>query len=191
MENPVKITFAAVLLASFLVPLAALADITFVAQIDNAQAQAAGNCLIGSTAQGSGTATYDPATRALSWTLRFGNNAPNFDNGLLDQGAELFAHFHIAPPGVNGGVAVTLNNGTPKQGNTVLTVGQGASLEAGDFYINIHSAGCGSGEIRGQLVETQVPALPLWGAGIAAAALIAGAARLRVRSARGGRSSAG
>ena len=29
---------------------------------------------------------------------------------------------------------------------------QAAAALAGNFYVNIHSAGCGSGEIRGQLV---------------------------------------
>ena len=124
------------------------------------QAQAAGNCLIGSTAQGSGTAELNLMTNVLAWSMTFGNNAPLFNNGLLDQGAELFAHFHNAPPGVNGGVEIVLNNGSPKAGSQVLNALQVAAALAGNFYANAHSAGCSAGEIRGQMVlDPVIPTL--------------------------------
>ena len=157
-------------------PLTAAAQNAYTMQIDNVQEQAAGNCLVGSTAQGSGTATFDPSTNTLSWDIEFGNNAPDFDNGLLDQGGELFAHFHAAAPGVNGPVRVTLNNGTPKTGSAVLAAAQVTELQSGLFYVNIHSAGCGPGEIRGQVLEAEVPAMPLWGYALGALAVLAASA---------------
>jgi hypothetical protein len=143
-------------------------------QIDNVQEQAAGNCLApGSSAMGTGTATFNSSTNLLSWNIVFGNNAPDFNNGLLDRGNELFAHFHAAAPGANGGVRVTLSNGSPKVGSQVLTAPQVAELQAGLFYANIHSDNCGNGEIRGQVLQAAVPALPLWGVALGAGALLA------------------
>ncbi len=157
---------------------AAAAQNVFEMSIDNVQEQAAGLCLIGSTAQGTGTATFVPGTSTLSWNITFGNNSPSFDNGLLDQGAEIAAHFHIGPPGVSGGVAVNVGTGNPKAGSAVLTASEVAALQAGNFYINIHSSGCGSGEIRGQVLASQVPAVPLWGILATGAALVFGASRV-------------
>jgi hypothetical protein len=136
-----------------LVALPASAQIqTFSIAIDNAQEQAAGNCLIGSTARGSGTANLHLSTNGFDWTITFGNNDPAFDNSLLDNGRELFAHFHSAPPGTNGPVEVTLNNGSPKAGTALLSPAQADAVLNGNFYVNIHSEGCGPGEIRGQVV---------------------------------------
>ena len=151
-----------VLLATLIaLPAAAQNVQNFSINIDIAQSQASGNCLIGSTALGSGTAQLDLVNNQLSWSMTFGNNSPLFNNGLLDQGGELFSHFHDAPPGVNGPVEVTLNNGSPKVGSQVLSASQVTAALAGDFYANIHSAGCGAGEIRGQmvLVPIAIPAL--------------------------------
>ena len=137
---------------------------TFSIAIDNVQSQAAGNCLIGSTAQGSGTANLNLGTNAFDWSMTFGNNGPAFNNGLLDNGGELFAHFHNAPPGVNGPVEISLNNGSPKAGNQVLNAAQRTAALDGNFYANIHSPGCGAGEIRGQMIPGLViPTLSQWG----------------------------
>ena len=153
-------TIFGVLLATLVALPAASVVQNFSIAIDNAQAQAGGNCLIGSTAQGSGTAQLDLGTNVLTWNMTFGNNAALFNNGLLDQGAELFAHFHDAPPGVNGPVQVTPNNGSPKAGSAALSAPQAAAALAGDFYANIHSAGCGAGEIRGQMLPSHaIPTL--------------------------------
>ncbi len=170
------------LVAALVLPGAAAAQTAFQMQIDIAQEQAAGNCLVGSNATGSGTATFDPPSNTLSWNITFGNNAPNFDNGLLDQGGELFSHFHSEAPGANGPIQVTLSNGSPKVGSTVLTAGQVTSLQAGLFYANIHSDGCTSGEIRGQVLPVpQVPLMPRWGFVLGAGALLIAVLGLRRR----------
>ena len=149
--------------------------------MDNAQSAATGNCLIGSTAQGTGTVTLDTITNELSWNLTFGNNAPDFDNGMLDQGAELVAHFHVAYPGVIGNAVLGIPNGSPKIGSFTISDAQAADVTAGKWYVNLHSAGCGPGEIRGQLVLSSPAPVPLgvgfWAAG--ALGLAAGATLLR------------
>lgn len=65
------------------------------------------------------------------------------------------AHIHVAPPGKNGPPIITL----VKSGDGKWTTPEGAKLtdeqhqsfEAGNLYVNVHSAQHQSGEIRGQL----------------------------------------
>jgi hypothetical protein len=163
-----------------LTPGLAQADVVkFAMPTDNAQAQAGGNCLLGSTARGSGTATFDTGTLLLTWNITFGNNSPLYDNGTLDQGAESAAHFHAAAPGVNGPVRVGVGTGNPKVGSATLSAAQAAELQQGLFYINIHSAGCGTGEIRGQLLkQNPVPAVGAAGLVMLTGVVAAGGALL-------------
>ena len=64
------------------------------------------------------------------------------------------AHIHEGAAGKNGGVLITLS----KKGsvwsvppNSKLTDPQRKALEAGNLYVNVHSAAHQDGEIRGQL----------------------------------------
>ncbi|MDP9107898.1 MAG: CHRD domain-containing protein [Pseudomonadota bacterium] len=65
------------------------------------------------------------------------------------------AHIHQGAMGVNGGVVVPLT----KTGDTTWSVPAGAKLtdeqysayQAGNMYVNVHSAANPNGEIRGQL----------------------------------------
>ncbi|HTV45822.1 MAG TPA: CHRD domain-containing protein [Stellaceae bacterium] len=98
-----------------------------------------------STATGTATASLDTATRRLSWEVTY--------SGLT--GPAKAAHIHgPAAPGRNAPVAVPLTGSlaSPIKGSAVLTAAQVASLEAGDDYINIHTAKNPGGEIRGQLM---------------------------------------
>jgi hypothetical protein len=134
--------------------------------------------------RGQGAMTFDDATGNLTWNITFGTNAPAFDNGLLSAGAtENGAHFHgPALPGQTAGVKIGLALGSPKVGAQVIAAATDrADLMAGKWYINIHSAQCLGGEIRGQvLAVSSGPALQGWGVW-ALGALILGAALFAAR----------
>lgn len=100
------------------------------------------------TSAGTGTADidYDPATKKLSWKLTY--------SGLT--GPATAAHFHgPAEAGKNAGVAVAIPNATksPAEGSATLTAAQAADLEAGKYYVNVHTAANPGGEIRGQVTK--------------------------------------
>lgn len=65
------------------------------------------------------------------------------------------AHIHEAPVGANGPVIVPLlktgEGMFAVPANTVLTPAQYASYQAGNLYVNVHSATYPAGEIRAQL----------------------------------------
>lgn len=96
---------------------------------------------------GSVTATYDTATKTLSWKGTY--------SGL--SGNPTAAHFHTGEAGKNGGVAVPIFAGaaakTPFEGKATLTDAQAADLMAGRLYVNIHTEANKAGEVRGQLVK--------------------------------------
>lgn len=169
-----------VIAASLATPASAVIQ-NYTARIDNKQEQAAGNCLVGSASRGSASMTFDTVTNNFTWNITFGTNAPDHNNGLLSQGAENNAHFHIGAPGVNGAVTIGLPLGNPKIGGQVLTAPQVTALTAGNLYINIHSVGCAAGEIRGQVLISQVPLMPVW-AWLLAAAGIAGSSIVLLRN---------
>lgn len=94
---------------------------------------------------GSVTASYDPATKQLTWSGTY--------SGLT--GPATAAHFHgPAEPGKNAGVAVPIAPATsPLKGSATLTDAQAADLMGGRWYVNIHTAANKGGELRGQLVK--------------------------------------
>jgi hypothetical protein len=101
-----------------------------------------------SAGTGTATATLDTATRKLSWEVTY--------SGL--SGPALAAHIHgPADPGKNAGVVIPFgkNVASPIKGSKILTATQMADLEAGKYYINIHTAANKGGEIRGQLTPAQ------------------------------------
>jgi hypothetical protein len=100
------------------------------------------------TSAGTGTADidYDKATKKLTWKLTY--------QGLT--GPATAGHFHgPAEPGKNAGVAVAIPNATssPVEGSATLTDAQAADLEAGKYYVNVHTAANPGGEIRGQVTK--------------------------------------
>ena len=100
------------------------------------------------TSAGNGNADidYDAATKKLSWKMTY--------SGLT--GPATAAHFHgPAEAGKNAGVAVAIPNATssPVEGSATLTDAQAADLEAGKYYVNIHTAANPGGEIRGQVTK--------------------------------------
>jgi CHRD domain len=63
------------------------------------------------------------------------------------------AHIHVGEVGVAGGIVfpLTVQGNTATLAPTTLTAAQLADLDAGKFYVNVHSAKNTKGEIRGQI----------------------------------------
>ena len=98
-----------------------------------------------SKATGTVTATYDTASKKLTWKGNY--------SGL--SGPATMAHFHgPAEPGKNAGVAVPITPSTsPFENSANLTDAQAADLMAGRWYVNVHTGAHPGGEIRGQFVK--------------------------------------
>jgi CHRD domain len=93
---------------------------------------------------GAVTATYDTATKMLSWKGSYKDLS----------GPATAAHFHAGEVGKNGGVAIPITpNTSPLEGTATLTAEQEADLMAGKWYVNVHTAANKGGEIRGQMVK--------------------------------------
>lgn len=100
------------------------------------------------TTKGSGTitATYDTATKKLTWTVTYSDLS----------GPPTAAHFHgPAAAGANAGVVVPQKDGlaSPMKGEATLTDAQAADLQAGRWYFNVHTDANKGGEIRGQVAK--------------------------------------
>jgi hypothetical protein len=99
-----------------------------------------------SAGTGDALATLDTATKTLTYTVTFANLT----------GPATAAHFHgPAAAGTNSGVAVPLGNNptSPIHGSAKLTDAQISDLEAGKWYVNVHTAANPGGEIRGQVTQ--------------------------------------
>ena len=93
---------------------------------------------------GTVTATYDDASKKLTWKGTYKDLT----------GPATAAHFHTGEPGKNGGVAVPIAPATsPLEGSATLTAEQAADMLAGKWYVNVHTATNKGGEIRGQLTK--------------------------------------
>jgi len=97
------------------------------------------------TGSGSVTASYDTASKVLTWDGSY--------SGL--SGPATAAHFHgPAEPGKNAGVAVPITPATsPLHGTATLNDAQASDLMGGRWYVNIHTEANKGGELRGQLTK--------------------------------------
>src|ERR1700712_6047137 len=96
--------------------------------------------------KGEAHATLDTVTKQLTYDVTF--------DGL--SGPATAAHFHgPADKGVNAGVVVPFAPpvASPYKGTATLTDPQVAELEAGKWYVNVHTAANPGGEIRGQVMQ--------------------------------------
>ena len=137
----IRASFAATLLAAGLLSFAAQAQ-SFTAHLDGASEVPPKD----SKGTGELTAKLDAATRTLSYTLTYRDLS----------GPAGAAHFHgPAAPGANAGVAVPIANAgsSPVKGTATLTEAQMADLEAGKWYVNVHTKANPGGEIRGQVMK--------------------------------------
>jgi len=101
--------------------------------------------------KGKGTAslTWDASTRVLTWHVTY--------SGL--SGDATMSHFHNGANGAKcgGPVAIWITKKgepvkSPITGKATLTPEQAQQLEAGNWYINVHSKDHPAGEICGQVV---------------------------------------
>jgi len=96
---------------------------------------------------GKGSAELTLTGMELSWNISF--------EGLT--GDAVAAHIHgPADKGANGGVIVSLGPmgqpmKSPIMGKATLTAAQIAELNAGKYYVNVHTVANKAGEIRGQI----------------------------------------
>jgi hypothetical protein len=104
----------------------------------------------GSAGIGTADATLDTVAKTLDYTVTW--------SGLT--GPAIMAHFHgPAAPGKNAGVLVPLGMNVasgltpPLTKKVTLTDPQIESLEAGQWYVNVHTPAHKGGEIRGQVVH--------------------------------------
>jgi len=96
-----------------------------------------------SAGSGTVTASYDSATKVLTWDGSY--------SGL--SGPATAAHFHgPADPGKNAGVALPIAPAaSPLHGTATLNDAQAADLMGGRWYVNVHTEANKGGELRGQL----------------------------------------
>ncbi|MEX0786731.1 MAG: CHRD domain-containing protein [Dehalococcoidia bacterium] len=122
-------------------------EIKFVVDMDGPQSENV--CLQGSAGTGSGQVTLDDVTNEINWTLTWQDLS----------GAAIDAHFHgPAGPGVNAVIQVGIGDLTPPSvGSAFIDDTQEADLLAGLWYVNIHTAKCPVGEIRGQVLQAPAP----------------------------------
>ena len=98
--------------------------------------------------KGTGTlqATYDPASKKLSYTVNYKDLT----------GPATAAHFHgPADAKTNAGVVVPVAGAvtSPIKGEATLTYAQAKDLADGKWYFNVHTAANKGGEIRGQVMK--------------------------------------
>jgi hypothetical protein len=98
-----------------------------------------------SAGTGMGDVTVDTEMKKLTWTVTF--------SGL--SGEPIAAHFHgPAEPGKNAGPVVDIS-GSLASGTADITDEQLADLQAGNWYLNVHTEKFPDGEIRGQVEKAQ------------------------------------
>ncbi len=90
--------------------------------------------------------TFNPASDMLSWSVSYSTMSSPVT----------MAHFHMAPAGKNGPVALWISKKgakvpDPIKGSAKLSPAQAKEFMAGDWYINVHTKKHPAGEIRGQV----------------------------------------
>ncbi len=110
-----------------------------------------------------------PGTGSARMTLNGAGTELSYEIHVRDLVGNVNAmHFHNAPAGANGGVVKTIVTGVSAGDTTIAGVWTSGDTEpltsalvdellAGNIYINVHTDSVPSGEIRGQVVDPEVP----------------------------------
>lgn len=125
---------------AFLSASPALAEmVKYKATLDGSQQSPA----VTTKAKGTATFTFDTTKKTLSWDVKY--------SGL--SGPATAAHIHgPAAMGENASPVIPFKKlKSPIKGSATLTDAQAADLEAGKYYVNVHTAANKDGEIRGQI----------------------------------------
>jgi len=106
----------------------------------------------GNVGNGTGTisGSYDDVSNLLSYSIDWADLTSSVTN----------MHFHLGAPGVPGGVELGIPGpwSSPEIGTDIaLSASQETNLLAGNWYVNVHTANFGGGEIRGQVLVSAVP----------------------------------
>lgn len=120
----------------------------------------------GFSPSGNGVVTLDTDSNLFSWTISY--------QGLTGPIVAPGAHFHgPADFGQTAGVELFISTGNPEEPPTSVLTGsatisnqQATDVLAGLWYVNIHTARNGAGEIRGQVVPAPAAIATLAGAGL-------------------------
>jgi hypothetical protein len=114
-------------------------NVTFLATLSGASEVPAN----ASPATGSATLVFNTTTKIFTVTVSHNISAPTG------------GHIHKGAAGVSGGVVFPFSGLTSPISYTsvALDATQEADLNANLYYVNIHSAAYGAGEIRGQLIK--------------------------------------
>ncbi|MGX5839093.1 CHRD domain-containing protein [Mesorhizobium sp. ArgA1] len=125
---------------AFLLASPAMADVVkYKATLDGGQQ----NPPVTTKGKGTATFTFDTAKKKLSWNVKYSDLS----------GPATAAHIHgPAAMGENAGPVIPFKKlKSPIKGSESLTDAQAAHLEAGKYYVNVHTAANKDGEIRGQI----------------------------------------
>lgn len=98
-----------------------------------------------SAGTGMADVVYDKSSGMLSWTVHY--------SGMT--GPVKAGHFHgPAEAGKNAGVVQPFSGAleSPIKGSATLSAAQAEDLLAGKWYVNLHTAAHGGGEVRGQVM---------------------------------------
>ena len=130
--------------ASFLMAAPALAEtVKLTATLDGGQQ----NPPVTTKGKGTAALTFDTVKKKLSWNVKY--------SGL--SGPATAGHIHgPAAMGENAGPVIPFKKlKSPIKGSAELTDAQAADLEAGKYYVNVHTAANKDGEIRGQIEKAK------------------------------------
>lgn len=125
---------------AFMLASPAMADtMKFKATLDGSQT----NPPVTTKGKGTATFTFNTTSKKLSWNVKY--------SGL--SGPASAAHIHgPAAKGENADPVIPFKKvKSPIKGSATLTDAQASDLEAGKYYVNIHTAANPDGEIRGQI----------------------------------------
>ncbi len=144
------------LLALIAVPAVAHADITYYVYLDRAQ-EVGSPCSPTLSGYANATVVINTTTNMISYNLAY--------TGLSS--AVSAAHFHgPASTSQNAGVIFGINHTTNPMVGSVgpATATHLTQIANGLWYLNVHTSGCPSGEIRGQLTAPVPARKGTWGA---------------------------